>query len=178
MTLHKKGLSLLNFLEQISSLDIPILQYRNKFDSQEEKIIDLKLIRQHYHGKIIINDNIELIEYVDGVHLGQEDISAISEDKEEAIEIIRQKIGSKLLGLSTHNKQEVEEANKLDIDYIGLGAYRSTDTKDDAKVGGDELINIAKLSTHLVGIIGGVRVDDVFGDEISYRVIGSGLYNL
>ena len=66
----------------------------------------------------------------------------------------------------------------MNIDYIGLGAYRSTSTKENVSVGGEALLEIAKLSTHPVGIIGGVRIDDIFGDEISYRVIGSGLYNL
>jgi len=28
------------------------------------------------------------------------------------------------LGLSTHNLKEIEKANLLDLDYIGVGAYR------------------------------------------------------
>jgi len=64
----------------------------------------------------------------------------------------------------------------LDIDYIGLGAYRATDTKLEAKVLGDEILEIAKLSKHPVAIIGGVKIDDDFGDNITYKVIGSGLF--
>jgi len=70
----------------------------------------------------------------------------------------------------------VEEANFLNINYIGLGAYRKTDTKSEAKVLGEELLEIAKLSKHKVAIIGGVKLDDKFGDEISYIVVGSGLF--
>jgi thiamine-phosphate pyrophosphorylase len=164
-------------LESISPLNLPIIQYRNKFDPLNQIEADLQLIRKHYHGKIIINDHISLIDYADGIHLGQEDIEAIAVDRKEAIEIIREKIGDKIVGISTHNIEEVEEANTLAIDYIGLGAYRHTDTKQDANVAGDELLEIAKLSTHPVAIIGGVRLDDKFGDEISYRVVGSGLYD-
>jgi len=108
--------------------------------------------------------------------LGQEDIATIASHKEDAIKIIRQRIGTKILGISTHNQQEIEEANQLDIDYIGLGAYRQTTTKKDATIGGQELIEIAKLSKHPVGIIGGVKIDDTFPEHIKYRVIGSGLY--
>ena len=64
----------------------------------------------------------------------------------------------------------------MDIDYIGLGAYRATDTKSEAKVLGDKLLEIAKLSTHPVGVIGGVTLDDNFEDYIAYKVIGSGLF--
>ena len=92
--------------------------------------------------------------------------------------MIREQISEKILGLSTHNQEEIEEANELDLHYIGLGAYRSTQTKSDAAVGGKELLSLAKLSKHPVGIIGGVRLDDDLGEDVAYRVIGSGLYNI
>jgi len=94
----------------------------------------------------------------------------------EAVNLIRYKIGKKLLGLSTHNKEEILEANALDLDYIGLGAYRATQTKSEANVGGEALLDAASYSKHPVGMIGGVRVDDVFYNPIVYKVIGSGLY--
>ncbi len=80
------------------------------------------------------------------------------------------------MGISTHNKEEIEEANSLNVDYIGLGAYRQTATKEDASVGGEALIELAKISKHPVGIIGGVKMIDIFPEHIKYKVIGSGLY--
>ena len=135
-------------------------------------------IREYYDGKLIINDSIDLITYADGLHVGQEDIRKYSDDLIEAVSMIRQKIGSKLLGLSTHDKDEILEANDLDLDYIGLGAYRATNTKSEAHVGGKALIEAASYSKHPVGIIGGVRMYDEFEEPIIYKVIGSGLYNL
>ena len=177
-TLKQKGVSLKRFLQHISTFsDIPILQYRNKSASLEEKKEDLKIIREYYSGKLIINDNIELIAYADGLHLGQEDLREYSHDLQEAVRLVRQTIGIKLLGLSTHDKTEILEANTLDLDYIGLGAYRATDTKSEANVGGETLLEAAKHSKHPVGIIGGVRMDDSFEEPIVYKVIGSGLYN-
>ena len=71
---------------------------------------------------------------------------------------------------------EILAANELDVDYIGLGAYRVTGTKAEAQVYGDTLLHIAKYSKHPVALIGGVRMDDVFDESITYKVIGSGLY--
>lgn len=176
-TLLGKEVSLSEILQHLHTFpDIPILQYRNKSGSEEEKIADLQMIRKMYHGTLIINDTIELIAYADGLHLGQEDLRKYSHDLHEAVQLIRNKIGTKLLGLSTHNKAEILEANTLDLNYIGLGAYRATATKSEANVGGKTLLDAAKHSRHPVGIIGGVRVDDTFEKPIIYKVIGSGLY--
>jgi thiamine-phosphate pyrophosphorylase len=175
-TLKQKGVSLISHLEHLKSFDIPILQYRNKNGSLEDKKSDLNTIRSYYHGTLIINDTIELVDLVDGLHLGQEDIREYDDDLGSAVQKVRQKIGRKLLGLSTHNLEEIEEANSLDLDYIGLGAYRSTQTKSEANVGGKALLDAAKHSKHPVGIIGGVHLDDEFEGYITYKVIGSDLY--
>jgi len=133
-------------------------------------------IRKEYDGTLIINDSIELIDYADGLHIGQEDIRAYDDDLTEAVKQIRQIVGSKILGLSTHNKKEILEANALDLDYLGLGAYRATNTKSEANVGGKALIEVAMHSKHPVGMIGGVTLEDEFEEPIRYKVIGSGLY--
>ncbi len=136
-TLKQKGVSLKTLLQHIATFpNIPLLQYRNKFASLEEKKEDLEIIRKYYDGTLIINDNIELIAYTDGLHLGQEDLRKYSDDLQEAVSLVRKKIGTKLLGLSTHDKAEILEANTLNLDYIGLGAYRATNTKSEANVGG------------------------------------------
>jgi len=133
-------------------------------------------IREYYDGTLIINDAITLINYADGLHIGQEDIRVYSDDLAVAVQKIRQIIARKQLGLSTHNKEEIFESNTLDLDYIGLGAYRATNTKSEANVGGKALIEAASYSKHPVGMIGGVRMEDEFEVPIKYKVIGSGLY--
>lgn len=175
-TLFSRGVSLLSHLEHLRNFDIPILQYRNKKGSLEEKKADLLLIREHYQGMLIVNDTVELIEFADGLHIGQEDIREYGCNLNESVAKVRAMIGRKLLGLSTHNLSEIEDANLLDLDYIGLGAYRSTKTKSEANVGGEALLEAAKHSKHPVGIIGGVKMDDKFETPILYKVIGSDLY--
>ena len=176
-TLLIKNVSLKSHLRHLSTFsNIPVLQYRNKLGSLQEKKEDLLTIRKYYDGTLIINDAIELIAYADGLHVGQEDLRKYGHNLVKSIAVIRQQIGSKILGLSTHNKEEILEANRLDLDYIGLGAYRATNTKSEANVGGKALIEAASYSKHPVGMIGGVRIDDVFEKPILYKVIGSGLY--
>ena len=175
-TLVKRGLSLQQLSLKIQKLNIPIAQYRNKVGSIDEKRQDLLEIRRYYYGQLIINDSIELIDYVDGLHVGQEDIREYSDNLAKAVSIIRQKISTKILGLSTHNQEEILEANSLDLDYIGLGAYRGTLTKSEARILGEDCLILAELSKHPVGLIGGVKLTDSFPKQISYRVIGSDLY--
>ena len=109
--------------------------------------------------------------------MGQEDLAKIDSNFEIAVDIVRKKIGNRILGLSTHNLEEIEMANSLDLNYIGLGAYRATTTKDNVQISGASLLEIAKKSTHKVALIGGITLNDDFSNypQIYYRVIGSNL---
>jgi len=174
--LDEKGISLEAFLEKAIEHKAEIIQYRAKNADIAFIKQQLIAIRKKYDGFLIVNDAYELIEFCDGVHVGQQDLREIDEDINKAVVILRNVIGSdKILGISTHNKQEVLQANAMDLNYIGLGAYRETSTKRDISgVLGEELDAIAKLSKHYVGAIGGVKLNDSF-NNVTYHVIGSGL---
>ena len=174
--LDKKGVSLHSFLNTAIENRAEIIQYRAKNADVAFMKKQLIEIRKKYDGFLIINDAYELIEFCDGLHVGQEDLLKIDDDIHRAVEILRSVIGNdKILGISTHNEEEVLEANRMDLNYIGLGAYRDTSTKPDiSAVLGDKLDSIAKLSKHYVAAIGGVRLDDEF-ENVTYHVIGSGL---
>lgn len=154
-----------------------IIQYRNKSGDVEFMKKRLIGLRKLYDGFLIVNDKFELTPFCDGVHLGQEDLLQIDSDKKKALSLLKHTIGNdKIIGLSTHNEQEVLQANELDLNYIGLGAYRTTSTKKDITgVLGERLDEIASLSTHFVAAIGGVKESDVF-KHVTYHVIGSGLF--
>ncbi|MRJ07175.1 MAG: thiamine phosphate synthase [Epsilonproteobacteria bacterium] len=79
----------------------------------------------------------------------------------------------KIVGLSTHNLPEILEANRYPVSYIGLGAYRSTSTKKNAKVKGEEILELLSHSYHPVAVIGGVRLYDKIPSK--FRVVGSDL---
>ena len=174
-TLIKKNISLKEFIQICNKNDVKILQYRDKISSLEEQKKNLLFLKSNLNIPIIINDKIELIEYADGLHLGQEDFDLIHKDKQIAVKLLRKKIGNKLLGLSTHNEMEILESNNLDIDMIGLGAYKNTSTKDVHTVLGSRISYLAKMSIHPVCAIGGVKVNDII-DNISFNVVGSGIF--
>lgn len=174
--LDARGVSLDEYLSLAKKNNAEIIQYRNKNADIAFIKQQLIYIRKNYEGFLIVNDAYELIEFCDGVHVGQADLKAIDEDIAIAVKILRSVVTSdKILGISTHNEDEVLIANQLDLNYIGLGAFRSTTTKKDISgVLGEDLDVIAKKSKHLVAAIGGVRLDDTF-ENVTYHVIGSGL---
>lgn len=173
--LRSRDISFAQFIQKVKSFNGEVVQYRNKHDDIATIKNDLIVLRQLWDGFLIINDHYELAAYCDGVHIGQDDLYAIDRDPSRAIQILKLAIGNdKIIGLSTHNTDEITIANTLELNYIGLGAYRSTSTKKEAGVLGDELDSLAKHSDHPVGAIGGVKLDDVF-EHVTYHVIGSGL---
>lgn len=174
-TLLKKNISLEKFVDLCKEKDVKIVQYRDKISSLEEQKSNLLYLKSKLNIPIIINDKIELIEFADGLHLGQEDFQAIHKDKKLAIKLIRLKIKDKLLGLSTHNELEILEANELALDMIGLGAYKNTSTKDVSTILGSKISYLAKISKYPVCAIGGVKMYDII-ENIRFNVVGSGFY--
>ena len=174
-TLLKKNISLEKFIYLCKKKDVKIVQYRDKISSLEEQKTNLLYLKSQLNIPIIINDKIELIEFADGLHLGQEDLDKIHKDKKLALKLVRLKIKDKLLGLSTHNEIEILEANELDLDMIGLGAYKNTNTKDVSTILGSKISYLAKISKHPVCAIGGVKVEDII-ENIRFNVVGSGFY--
>ena len=174
-TLLKRNITLENFVNLCKRNNVKIVQYRDKISSLQEQKTNLLYLKSQLNIPIIINDKIELIEFADGLHIGQEDLQAINKDKKLAIKLIRLKIKDKLLGLSTHNEIEILEANELHLDMIGLGAYKNTSTKDVSTILGDRISYLAKISKHPVCAIGGVKIDDVI-KNIRFNVVGSGFY--
>lgn len=175
-TLLKKDISLEKFVDLCKKKDVKLVQYRDKISSLQEQKINLLYLKSQLNIPIIINDKIELIEFADGLHVGQEDLEKIHKDKKLAVKLVRLKIKDKLLGLSTHNEIEILEANELALDMIGLGAYRNTNTKDVSSIIGSKISYLAKISKHPVCAIGGVRMDDII-ENIRFNVIGSNFFN-
>lgn len=175
-TLLKKNISLEQFILLCKKKDVKIVQYRDKISSNEIQIKNLLYLKANLEIPIIVNDKIDLIEYADGLHVGQEDLEKVHKDKALAVKLIRLKIKDKLLGLSTHNEKEILEANTFSLDMIGLGAYKNTSTKDVSTILGDKISYLAKISRHPVCAIGGVQIDDVI-DNIKFNVVGSGFFN-
>ncbi|GAB6045732.1 hypothetical protein JCM11957_13300 [Caminibacter profundus] len=200
--LKKYNISIKDFCLTAKGLKAKILQYRDKNSSLEEKLNRLKEIRKYWKKPLIINDSIELLPLADGIHIGQEDLQNLCEkfnvNKYEMIEILKDSeklkmkseklniklytfhftlfTSKKIVGLSTHNKEEILEANKLPLSYIGLGAYRPTTTKDTSNILGEKIIDLIKYSYHPVAVIGGVKIYDKI--PANFKVVGSDICKL
>ena len=105
----------------------------------------------------IVNDRCDLALAVDadGVHLGQEDLPFL-----EARKVMGP---NKLIGLSTHNADQVRESNRLKPDYIGFGPiFKPGSKKDhDPIVGISGLREIRSLTSLPIFAIGGIQSEQV-----------------
>lgn len=102
---------------------------------------------------LIINDRIDVALAVDadGVHIGQSDMP---------YSIARQLMGpDKIIGLSVENFDDIEAANLLDVDYIGVSPVFATPTKTDTATpfGLNGLTRAVDMSTHPTVAIGGIN---------------------
>ena len=175
-TLQKKSISLEQFVSLCKKKNVKIVQYRDKISSDEIQIKNLLFLKENLDIPIIVNDKIDLINYADGLHVGQDDVLKINKDKKLAIKLLRKRVKNKLLGLSTHNELEILEANNFELDMIGLGAYKATNTKDISNILGEKLQYLSKISKHPVCAIGGVKVDDIIKNT-KFNCVGSAILN-
>jgi len=109
------------------------------------------------HGcKLIVNDRVDiaLACHADGVHLGQEDLPLL---------VGRRLMGAKLVGISTHDIEQAQEAERNGADYIGFGPMFGTTTKDTgyAARGVDMLRKIRAAVKLPIVAIGGINEQNV-----------------
>ncbi len=112
----------------------------------------LRQVATEVGATLIINDRCDLALAVnaDGVHLGQDDLP---------FHDARRVVGEgKIIGLSTHNPEQVRKAAELQPDYIGFGPIFSTATKTDHDpvVGLEGLRAARALTTLPIFAIGGI----------------------
>ncbi|MGC8529823.1 MAG: thiamine phosphate synthase [Leptospirillia bacterium] len=107
-----------------------------------------------------LNDrpDIALLCEADGVHLGQEDLSALEEGRSRE----ERKRMSMHLGISTHNKNEVLRALTHHPDYLGVGPIFSTTTKETgvSPRGVAAITETRELTTLPLVAIGGITLEN------------------
>lgn len=139
---------------------VTMVQLREKDCSTREFIdlaVSLKKKLHPYHIPLIINDRLDVAMAADanGIHIGQSDMP---------YETARRLLGcNKVIGLSVESMEQVEEANKLDVDYIGISPVFGTPTKTDTNTpfGLEGLREAVKLSKHPTVAIGGINVENL-----------------
>ena len=106
---------------------VKIVQLRMKHAAREDILREAQEMRRVTHGTdtlFIVNDDPALAAEAeaDGVHVGQDDMPPTE---------VRAKFPQlKVVGLSTHNLDQVRASWDQPIDYIGVGPVYATPTKD------------------------------------------------
>jgi thiamine-phosphate pyrophosphorylase len=140
--------------EELVAGGVTILQYRNKSGNAREMAQQARVLKQRIgnHCKLIMNDRADLCLAAgwDGVHLGQDDLSA---------EGARKVIGHSLwLGLSTHNPEQLSTADKTSADYLAVGPVFPTSSKErpDPVIGLQGVRRARELTKKPLVAIGGI----------------------
>ena len=150
--------SLSDVLQESARAGARLFQYRNKSASMKEAYAEALLLRKvalDAGVTFIVNDRCDLALAVDadGVHLGQEDLP---------LDLARKVMGpDKLIGISTHNLNQVREATAGKPDYLGFGPIFKPGSKQDHDpvVGLEGLRAMRGLTSLPVFAIGGIQID-------------------
>jgi thiamine-phosphate pyrophosphorylase len=150
---------LLAIVEAALQGGLRLVQYRAKSMTDQLRLQEAQALRSlctQYQALFIVNDRIDLALAVgaDGVHLGQDDFP---------VDVARQLLGShRIIGRSTTNPQELQQAIQEKVDYIGVGPVYATPTKTDKTVAGLEYVRYAAKHAPMPWYcIGGIDVSNI-----------------
>ncbi|MCB0360632.1 MAG: thiamine phosphate synthase [Bdellovibrionales bacterium] len=158
------------FVEQVLSAGAEILQLRSKqlddrsfldFALKAVKIRDQISLSSGQRCVLLLNDRVDLssISGADGVHLGQDDLP---------VPETRKLLGeAAVIGLSTHNRAQLESAPQEMLDYLAIGPIFQTSSKrnPDPTLGLNSLQDLSKRIFRPLVAIGGIteqNADEVF----------------
>ena len=121
---------------------------------------ETKLICKKYGAKLIINDSVQIAKEIraDGVHLGKEDMNP-----KEARKILGNNF---IIGGSSNSIEDVRWQMENGCDYIGVGPFRFTSTKENLNpvLGLEGIKNIIKtMSPSQRGLGGGIPLIAIGG---------------
>jgi thiamine-phosphate pyrophosphorylase len=143
--------------KQLFAGGVRLLQVRNKKGASRELLqqVERILSMAPADAHVLVNDRVDvaLLAGAAGVHLGQTDLAPAS---------ARQILGpNRLIGFSTHNLDQALEADKLPVDYIGVGPVFWTSSKEnpDPVLGLERLAEICRAVRKPVVAIGGITTD-------------------
>ena len=137
---------------------VKIIQLRMKHATRDEILAEAREMRKVTAGigtLFIVNDDPSIAAEVDadGVHVGQGDMPPA--------EVRARYPGLRLVGLSTHNMEQVRASVSQPIDYIGVGPVYATPTKDipDPTLGLKTMGEMIAAAAHPAVAIGGIDAE-------------------
>jgi len=150
----KDTAALLAAAAELCAGGVTLLQYRNKSGDARQMLEQGRALKARLGDlvRLIMNDRADLCVAAGfgGVHVGQEDLSA---------EGARRVIGPDLwLGVSTHNPEQLREADATTADYVAIGPVFATSSKErpDPVVGLEGVRRARALTRKTLVAIGGI----------------------
>jgi thiamine-phosphate pyrophosphorylase len=140
--------------QELTAAGCTLLQYRNKSRNARQMLDEARELKTQLGTtvKLIMNDRADLCLAAgfDGLHVGQDDLSP---------ESARSIIGpDRWLGVSTHNPEQLSEADKTGADYLAIGPIFATSSKvnPDPVVGLEGIRRARELTRKPLVAIGGI----------------------
>ena len=147
--------ALCRFAGEVVAGGITLLQYRNKSGNALQMLEQARELKRRLGTsvKLIMNDRADLCLAAgfDGVHIGQDDLSPAG---------VRAVIGNRLwLGVSTHNPEQLGEADKTSANYLAIGPVFATVSKanPDPVIGLEGVRQARALTRKPLVAIGGIN---------------------
>ena len=178
-TLDARGIAVREFARELREAGVRMVQYRDKVNGPQEILRAANEIDEAFEGvevTRIMNDRADLAVLAgwDGVHVGQGDLgveavrrvladtSKIQGSLHSGLRPTVEMTGvtGAIVGVSTHNVEQVRMAVKSRPDYVAVGPVFGTVSKANAEpVVGLELVRRARATTKLpVVAIGGITL--------------------
>ncbi len=156
---HGSNQSLVAYVQELVAGGCSLIQYRNKSGDARVMLEQARELRRFSRAgapapqmRLIMNDRADLClaAEFDGVHVGQDDLSP---------EAVRGIIGpDRWLGVSTHNPEQLREADLTSADYLAIGPVFATSSKEnpDPVVGLEGVRRARALTRKPLVAIGGI----------------------
>jgi thiamine-phosphate pyrophosphorylase len=161
----------MTILEALLAGGVRVIQYRHKGKFGRANFDQCCRMAERTHqagGIFIVNDRADVAALcgADGVHVGQEDLPP-----EKARAFLGAGLGAglgggleggKIVGYSTHHREQAALADKLPVDYIAIGPVFPTTTKQnpDPVVGLPFVTEVRRMTQKPLVAIGGITLDN------------------
>ena len=152
------------FVEDLVKGGATLIQYRNKSANARAMLSHARELRRITLGRaeLIMNDRTDLCIAAgcDGVHLGQDDLSPVAA-RRILESVLPDASGEKRqwwIGFSTHNLEQIAEAEQMPVDYIAVGPVFATVSKDnpDPVIGLEGVRRARQATSKPLVAIGGI----------------------
>lgn len=155
---HDQWTYLREIVRELSDAGVELLQYRDK-EADDLKFIEEALVIRGAAPasmRLIVNDRAALVSLTqfDGVHVGQEDMAPAK---------ARKIVGAgRMVGISTHNEEQIRRAEAEPVDYIAVGPVFATGSKQnpDPVIGLEGVRLARRLTSKPLVAIGGITLEN------------------